>query len=88
MVKFEVYSGSGHSFLSRSVLKSLKVSNEMNVSIIDDIYIIPYRCTSLIGRTWIRRLVSNEMNVSIIDDIYIIPHRCTSLIGRTWIRRL
>ncbi|XP_046801270.1 uncharacterized protein LOC124418587 [Lucilia cuprina] len=83
-VKFEVDSGSGYSFLPRSMFKELRLSN----------VITP---TNIVFRSYTQNTFTPDgkvhvhvkfNNISIIDDLYVVPDGCTALIGRTWIRRL
>ena len=84
MVKFEVDSGSGHSFLPRSLFKSLELSNEITPT---NIIFRSYTQDTFAADGTIQVHVKFN-NVSIFDAIYFVPDGCTTLIGRTWIRPL
>lgn len=84
IIKFEVDSGSGYSFLPRSQFNQLKLHNKL---VPTNIVFRSYTQDKFVPEGKVRVNIKFE-NTSINDELYIVPDGCSALIGRTWIRRL
>lgn len=84
VVRFEVDSGSGYSFLPRSQFAKLNMDDKITPT---KIVFRSYTQNKFIPDGKVRVNIKFK-NSTINDDIYIVPDECSALIGRTWIRRL
>ncbi|XP_037821697.1 uncharacterized protein LOC119610521 [Lucilia sericata] len=84
MVKFEVDSGSGFTFLPRGQFNKLQLDTPV---VPTNIAFRSYTQTTFIpdGKIKVKARYNNS---TIFDDIYIVPDGCSALVGRSWIRRL